>query len=130
MYDLVNCKRSIVPAYWDEFLNVYETVCSSFMRNCTEMETNEACKHAERVCHDQIEGPISTATDFDVYDVRLPAGANVPPKTYVEYLREGVLRAIGARKGYVECPGDVYYRFKETGDSKSLPAPTYQSIIP
>lgn len=92
-------RRLIAQTQRDEFLTAYESVCSPAMRNCTETGTDAACRSAEKMCHDQIDGPISTTKDFDVYDVRLPAGVDVPPKTYVEYLKEeSVVRAIGARK--------------------------------
>lgn len=84
-----------------------------------ETETDEPCRFANRICSSRIEGPISRAADFNVYDIRKPRNDDEPPSTYMSYLnREDVRRKIGARGStFRECAGGVTLDFGKTGDS-------------
>ena len=116
-----NTYRSLISEpQRDRYLSALEKLCLPAVHNCTSTETDEACRIANRVCSSQIEGSISRAADFNVYDVRKPKNDNEPPSTYTSYLnREDVRRAIGARGGrFRECAGGATLDFARTGDSK------------
>lgn len=66
-----------------------------------------------------MENTIIQAADFDVYDVRAPSNDPNPPETYSNYLADkSVVKAIGAKTSYQECPNGPYNKFSSTGDSK------------
>ncbi|KAK7530742.1 putative carboxypeptidase S1 [Phyllosticta citribraziliensis] len=100
------------------YYSAYNDECLPAVKQCESSGTNNACINADNVCYDSIEGPISGAADFNVYDVRLSANAVDPPETYVDYLaRSDVKKAIGAKSNYSECPDAAYYKFSSTGDN-------------
>lgn len=54
-----------------------------------------------------------------MYDIRQPQNDPFPPQTYSTYLANpNVVKAIGARTKYQECPNGPYNKFSQTGDSK------------
>jgi len=91
------------------------------MAKCTGLSgSNSACESADRACRGAVESPIEQANDFDVYDVRSPSNDPNPPETYVSYLqRSDVVKAIGAKSTYAECPNAPYQKFSGTGDGKA-----------
>lgn len=108
---------------YESYMKEYNSSCLPALENCTNTETNAACIAADNACYNGIEGPLSVAADFNVYDVRAPANDTNPPETYVDYLQsESVMKAIGAQTTYQECPDAPYYMFSTTGDSKFSPA--------
>lgn len=113
-----NYRRLINESQYESFLAAYYTKCLPAVQLCNLLRTNEACENADNICGSNIDNPISEAADFDVYDVRSPAEDPNPPSTYSSYLQqEGVVKAIGARVQYQECPDAPYDKFSKTGDS-------------
>jgi carboxypeptidase D len=103
----------------DSLLDAYNNQCLPALQQCTKSGSNSACTKADSVCYQNIEGPISSSGDFDVYDIREPSNDPYPPSTYSTYLSNPtVVKAIGARTNYQECPNGPYNKFASTGDSK------------
>ncbi|GKT63868.1 carboxypeptidase D [Colletotrichum tofieldiae] len=104
---------------YDELVKAYEKDCKPEIGKCTELEgQNDACVAAENACYNAIEAPIEAAKTFNVYDVRA-ADDKFPPSTYAQYLQKPeVLKAIGAKSSYQECPQAPYDRFTSTGDGQ------------
>lgn len=103
----------------DSLLDAYNNQCLPALQQCTQSGSNSDCTNADSVCYQNIEGPISSSGDFDVYDIREPSNDPYPPKTYSTYLSDPtVVKAIGARTNYQECPNGPYNKFASTGDSK------------
>lgn len=107
--------------------NTYKDRCAPALRRCSSSGLNGDCKAADYVCYSDIEGELSTtsdwggiaAYDFNVYDIRQPSKDHYPPDSYKYYLlRPAVIRAIGAKSTYTECPDAPYEKFEVTGDSK------------
>lgn len=121
----------ITSAQRDKYLSTYENTCLPAVHNCTSTGTDESCRTANRVCSNQIEGPITRAADFNVYDIRKPKSDPEPPGTYMGYLnREDVRGRIGAKGGrFRECAGGVTLNFARTGDSMFLPILAYPTVI-
>ncbi|RAK95830.1 putative carboxypeptidase S1 [Aspergillus ibericus CBS 121593] len=122
-YALENPYRPLINASAAaKYTHDYETICAPALQNCSTLTTADACRTAADTCADIIEDPILSTGDWNVYDIRRPADDPFPPETYVDYLRdEAVMKAIGARSSYVECPDEPYVKFAETGDlSRSL----------
>lgn len=83
---------------------------------------DDDCASAQSMCANAIEGPLQSAGDFNVYDVRESRNGGNPPETYVDYLASSaVMSKIGANSPYTECSDPAYYRFAETGDGR-IPA--------
>lgn len=105
-------------------LSDYNDQCLPAIQQCAKTGSNSDCQNADSTCYDTIEGPISSSGDWDVYDIREPSNDPYPPSTYSTYLSNpSVVKAIGARTSYQECPNGPYNKFASTGDSrfKSLP---------
>lgn len=98
--------------------------CTPALAQCAKSGSNADCMNSDNVCYNAVEGPISQAKDFDVYDIRITseAGNSNPPETYVTYLQSStVMTKIGAQSKYQECPTAPYNKFSSTGDnSRSL----------
>lgn len=115
-------KQILSSSEAQSYYSAYKNKCLPAVQQCESSGTNDDCINADNVCYDSIEGPISEAADFNVYDVRLSADAVDPPETYADYLaRADVKKKIGAKSNYSECPDAAYYKFSSTGDSMSLP---------
>jgi carboxypeptidase D len=113
-------KQLISSSDSTRLLSVYNSQCLPAIQKCTTTGTNAACRNADSVCYNNIEGPISNSGDWDVYDIRQPRDDPYPPATYSTYLTDpDVVKAIGARTTYQECPNGPYNKFSQTGDSKS-----------
>ena len=112
-------KSLITAAQHTSYLNTYTKSCLPLLEECTSTTgTNSACVNADDVCYDDIEGPLSNG-NFDVYDIREPSNDPYPPETYVTYLQSAaVVKAIGAKSTYSECPNAPYQKFAATGDGK------------
>lgn len=116
-------KQLISSSQRARFLSAYNSSCLPAIKKCYQTGTNADCTNADSVCANNIEGPISSSGDFDVYDIRQPADDPYPPKTYSTYLSDPkVVKAIGARTNYKECPNGPYNKFSRTGDSKFQPS--------
>lgn len=124
-YSYNNTYNKIITsaATYNSYVNAYNTKCVPALQQCTGLTgSDSACANAETVCYNAIEGPLSQAKDFDVYDVREPSNDPYPPATYSTYLTNpSVVAAIGAKSTYQECPTAPYNKFSNTGDnSRSL----------
>ncbi len=63
---------------------------------------------------------MENANDFDVYDICSPSNDPNPPETYVTYLQsESVMKAIGAKVTYAECPDAPYNKSEATRDGEN-----------
>lgn len=104
------------------YLDTYNSGCLPALQQCTGVTgSNSACSSADSTCYNDIEGPLSSVSDFDVYDIREPSSDPYPPETYATYLADSsVVSAIGAQSTYQECPNAPYQKFTNTGDGTPL----------
>lgn len=106
----------------DEYLYDFSQRCDPALRICRSTGSDVDCMNSDNVCNSLIEGPLSRAANFDIYDIRAPLADPNPPKTYSTYLASAsVQKAIGAQSNYQECAEDPYNAFASTGDSKCFP---------
>jgi len=113
-------KQLISASDYQTYLNTYNQKCVPALQSCDSSGSNSACSNADNVCYEDIEGPLSEVADFDVYDIREPSNDPYPPETYVTYLQSSsVMKAIGAKSTYQECPNAPYEKFTQTGDGKT-----------
>jgi hypothetical protein len=111
-------KALISKSQYNSYMSSYTSDCLPAIQSCKSSGSNSACENADSVCYDDIEGPISEG-NFDVYDIREPSNDPYPPETYVSYLQSSsVVKAIGAKSTYQECPNAPYNKFANTGDGK------------
>ena len=114
----------------DEYLNDFSQRCDPALRTCRSTGSDVDCMNSDNVCYSRIEGPLSRAANFDVYDIRAPRADPNPPKTYSTYLASAsVKKAIGAQSDYQECANDPYKAFASTGDSKFSPKKTFLMTV-
>lgn len=122
-YALVNPYRPLItPEQAAGYYADYYAACLPALKECPSPTGGDAaCITASAVCAELIESPIASTGNFDVYDVRAPSRDPNPPKTYSKYLlRPDVVKAIGARSLYQECPTTAYALFSATGDGKAI----------
>ena len=121
----------LAAAQHTSYLNTYTSQCLPALKQCsTTTGSNSACVSAMNTCYNDIEGPISTAKDFDVYDVRAPSNDPNPPSTYSTYLQSAaVMTAIGAKSTYQECPDAPYTKFSNTGDDSRSFLATLSTVV-
>lgn len=113
-------KALISKTQYNSYLSTYNSKCAPAIQKCTSTGTNANCVSADNTCYNDIEGPLSSVSDFDVYDIRAPSNDPNPPETYVTYLQStAVMNAIGAKSTYQECPNAPYNKFATTGDGTS-----------
>lgn len=119
-YSLNNSYKALITkSQYTSYMNAYNNKCLPAINTCLSSGTNSACKNADTVCYNAIEGPLSSSADFDVYDIRAPSNDPEPPSNYVKYLQTAsVVKAIGAQSTYQECPDAPYNKFTSTGDSE------------
>jgi carboxypeptidase C (cathepsin A) len=119
-YALTNQYNQIIQqSDADSYMNSYTNDCLPALQACESSGSNSDCSNAENVCYNEIEGAITQMADFDVYDVREPSQDPYPPSTYSTYLTESsVMKAIGAKQTYQECPNGPYDKFANTGDGE------------
>lgn len=109
----------ITQSQYNSYLKTYTSDCLPALQSCASSGSNSACENADNTCYNDIEGPLSEAGDFDVYDIREPSNDPYPPETYVSYLQSSsVMKAIGAQSTYQECPDAPYNKFASTGDGE------------
>ena len=96
------------------------------LAKCRASGSEADCRASDSACYNAIQGPLSSGTsnggvasyDFDVYDIRQPSNDPFPPKTYSTYLTDpSVVKAIGAKSKYQECPTGILQMFNNTGDN-------------
>lgn len=119
-------KPLITAAQHTSYLNAYSSNCAPALAKCKASASNADCTASDNACSNAIEGPLSAskanggdaAYDFDVYDIRAPSNDPNPPETYATYLTNAaVVKAIGAKSTYTECPSGPYQKFASTGDN-------------
>ncbi|EPS31077.1 Carboxypeptidase S1 [Penicillium oxalicum] len=112
------------------YLSAYNNQCLPAIQKCAKTGSNSDCVNASNVCYSTVEGPISNSGDFDVYDIREPSNDPNPPSTYSSYLaRSSVVKAIGAKSTYQECPNGAYNKFASTGDNPRSFLSTLSSVV-
>jgi len=113
-------KKLITASQYSSYISAYNNKCVPAMAKCNTLtSSSSACTTADNTCRSAVESPIENANDFDVYDVRAPSNDPNPPETYVKYLQSAsVVKAIGAKSTYSECPNAPYQKFSSTGDSE------------
>lgn len=121
----------ITASQHTSYLNTYNTKCLPLLQQCPGTTgTNSACVNADNTCYNDIEGPLSSVADFDVYDIRAPSNDPNPPETYVTYLQSAaVVKAIGAKSTYGECPNAPYNKFANSGDDSRTFLPTLSTVV-
>ena len=131
-YSYNNTYRSIISAsQHTSYLNTYNTKCLPALQKCTAITgSNSACESAENTCYSDIEGPLSEAANFDVYDIRAPSNDPNPPETYESYLQQSsVTKAIGAQSTYTECSNPADAAFENTGDDSRSFLSTLSGVV-
>ncbi|OCK87501.1 carboxypeptidase S1, CPD-S1 [Cenococcum geophilum 1.58] len=123
-------KSLISQSSYNSYMSRYNSDCLPAIQACTSSRSNSACSNADNTCYNDIEGPLSQAADFDVYDIREPSDDPYPPETYVTYLRSSaVVKAIGAKSTYQECPNAPYNKFSTTGDDARSFLSTLSAVV-
>ncbi|KAJ5094611.1 Carboxypeptidase S1 [Penicillium angulare] len=118
-YALVNPYRPLItPDQAAEYYADSYATCLSALKECPSPTGGDAaCIAASVICAELIESPIASTGNFDVYDVRALSNDPNPPKTYSNYiLRPDIVKSIGARSLYQECPTTSSALFSATGD--------------
>ncbi|KAL8683737.1 MAG: hypothetical protein Q9186_000371 [Xanthomendoza sp. 1 TL-2023] len=130
-YSALNSYRPLITASQRKsYLKTYNTKCLPALQSCASAGTDSACSNADKVCYNTIQGPLSQAKDFDVYDIRSPTNDPNPPQTYIDFLKSSdVVRAIGAQSTYQECPSAPYQKFAATGDSSRSSLPWLSDVV-
>jgi carboxypeptidase C (cathepsin A) len=110
--------KLISLSQYKSYISSYNSRCVPAMAKCTGVTgSNSACSSADDTCRSAVESPIENANDFDVYDVRAGSDDPNPPETYASYLQSSaVVKAIGAKTTYAECPSAPYSKISSTGD--------------
>ena len=118
--------ESAAQSYYDS----YTSSCQPAVRACTSSGSDKDCANAQQTCYRDIEGALTQAADFDVYDIREPSNDPYPPKTYSTYLaRADVMKAIGARSKYTECADGPYQKFAQTGDNSRSTLKSLSNVV-
>ena len=131
-YSYNNTYKALISAsQHTSYLNTYTTKCLPALQKCTATTgQNSACESAENTCYNDIEGPLSQAADFDIYDIRAPSNDPNPPETYATYLTQSsVTKAIGAQSTYSECSNSADGAFENTGDDSRSFLSTLSGVV-
>jgi len=119
-YSLNNSyKPLIASAQYTEYMSKFTNTCAPALKTCASTGSDSDCAKADDICYGDIEGPLSSIADFDVYDIRAPSDNPEPPGNYARYLRNStIVQAIGAKSTYQSCANAPSAKFSATGDSK------------
>lgn len=115
-YPLIN--QTIADDYMAEYLNTSLPA----LKKCTTVEGDVPDCYAARAACIEVDNKYGVyySDDFDYYDIRQPASAPFPPETYVTYLQDpAIMKKIGAKVLYDECPDAPHVPFSANGDSTS-----------
>ncbi|TVY22431.1 Carboxypeptidase S1 [Lachnellula hyalina] len=127
-----NTWKSLISASEHKsYLSTYNSDCLPLLKECSSTTgSDSACENADNTCYNDIEGPLSEIGDFDVYDIREPSDDPYPPSTYSTYLQSSsVVKAIGAKSTYSECPDAPYEKFANTGDDARSFLSTLSKVV-
>ncbi|TVY16076.1 Carboxypeptidase S1 [Lachnellula arida] len=124
-------KALISASEHKSYLSTYNSDCLPLLQECSSTTgSDSACENADNTCYNDIEGPLSEVGDFDVYDIREPSNDPYPPETYADYLQTAsVVKAIGAKSTYSECPDAPYEKFANTGDDARSFVSTLSKVV-
>ncbi|KAF2806525.1 putative carboxypeptidase S1 [Mytilinidion resinicola] len=123
-------KALITKSQYNSYMSTYTSDCLPAIQSCASSGSNSACQNADNTCYQDIEGPLSEVGDFDVYDIREPSDDPYPPATYQTYLTtSSVVKAIGAKSTYQECPSAPYNKFSSTGDNPRSFLATLSKVV-
>ncbi|TVY44203.1 Carboxypeptidase S1 [Lachnellula subtilissima] len=124
-------KSMISASEHKSYLSTYNSDCLPLLKECSSTTgSDSACENADNTCYNDIEGPLSEIGDFDVYDIREPSNDPYPPSTYSTYLQSSsVVKAIGAKSTYSECPDAPYEKFSNTGDDARSFISTLSKVV-
>ena len=116
---------------YNSYLNTYHTTCAPALAKCHSSGANADCEDSHKKCYNGIQRSISQLGDFDVLDIRAPSNnPSRPPGTYALYLQSSaVVKAIGARSTYQECPKAPYQKFASTGDYSRSFLPQLSDVV-
>ncbi|KAF2489930.1 putative carboxypeptidase S1 [Lophium mytilinum] len=123
-------KAMITKSQYNSYMSTYNSDCLPAIQSCTSSGSSSDCQNADNTCYQDIEGPLSEVGDFDVYDIREPSDDPYPPSTYQTYLTTAsVVKAIGAKSTYQECPNAPYNKFASTGDNPRSFLATLSKVV-
>jgi carboxypeptidase C (cathepsin A) len=124
-------RKIISSSQYSSYLSKYNSQCLPALQKCPGTTgSNSQCVSADNTCYNTIEGPLSEAADFDVYDIRASSNDPNPPETYVSYLQSSkVQTAIGAKQKYQECPNAPYNAIANTGDDARSFLPALSQVV-
>ncbi|KAL1845824.1 hypothetical protein Plec18170_009530 [Paecilomyces lecythidis] len=123
-------KKLINETQRNSLLDFYANDCLPEVEKCTRNGSNQECEDASETCGSGIEQRIIDSADFDVYDVREPSNDPYPPATYSSYLKQpDVVKDIGAKSTYQECPDAAYSKFQGTGDTSRTFLDTLSTVV-
>lgn len=122
-------KPLISKSQYTSYTKTYNNDCLPALKTCSATSgDDDDCTNADSTCANDIQGPISESGNWDVYDIREPSNDPYPPETYATYLtKSSVVKAIGAKSTYTECPNGPYDKFSSTGDGTPSPLSHYIS---
>ncbi|KAK8075683.1 Carboxypeptidase s1 [Apiospora hydei] len=110
--------------------DIFDKRCKPALDKCVATGGDAECADADSICINEVDGPISAATDFDTYDIRQPSKDPFPPNTYVDYLRRpDVMQKIGAKARYESCPNAPGVGFSRTGDDARSFLDTLSEVV-
>ncbi|KAK2465009.1 hypothetical protein APHAL10511_003085 [Amanita phalloides] len=91
-------------------------------------KSNDICKTADAYCNDKMFDP--GVGDRDSYDLRQNASALFPFEYYLNYLANTtIVKKIGAKSTYGECPDPPYELFVKTGDDARTLLPQLAALV-
>ena len=130
-FALNNTYRELISqSQANQYQQALNSQCLPALQQCASSGSNSDCSNADNACYEAVEGPISSDSNFDVYDVRLASNAVDPPETYATYLaRSDVTSKIGAKSKYTECPDGAYEKFSSTGDDPRSLLPELSDVV-
>jgi carboxypeptidase C (cathepsin A) len=104
-----------------EYLHILATNATAPLEKCANGGSDQECMYANVNCILYVDNPLGNLIDptVDGYDIRQHGDNTVPGNEYIAYLSNPeIMRRIGARSNYTECPGPVHDQFSATGDRK------------
>lgn len=124
-------KPLISAAQHTKYTNTYNSDCLPALKACNSVTGEDsACEDAQSTCANDIQSPLLAIDDLDVYDIREPSNDPFPPETYATYLTNAaVVKAIGAKSTYQECPSGPYNKFSNTGDDSRSFISTLSTVV-
>lgn len=116
----------------DEYMAEYQNTSLPALEKCTSIAGEVPECYAARAACIYVDDKYGAyySDDFDYYDIRQPASAPFPPETYVTYLSDPeIMKKIGAKVQYQECPDAVHTPFSLNGDTARSFLPALSSVV-